>query len=140
MQLNSAVLRETPFRDVHVRHHFQARDDSRLQQAQLRRHRYFVQNSVDPIADTQIVFERLDVNVRRTFNNGFANDLIDELDHGSFRVVRVEIGAGLRVLQHLKRAVRFQNLVKRFCAHPVECLHGTQQLRARHQHPLDWFL
>ena len=99
-----------------------------------------MQNSIDPIADTQIVFERFDVNVCRTLDDGFANDLIDELDHGSFRIVRIEIGAGFSVLQHLKRAVRFQNLVKGFCAHAVERFHGTQQLRPGHQHPLDWFL
>ena len=53
LQIDPAVLRQTAFGDVHVRHDFQARDDRRLQQPQLRRHRDFVQNAVDPITNAQ---------------------------------------------------------------------------------------
>ena len=98
MQLDSTVLGQTPFGDVHVGHHFQARDNGRLQQAQLRRYRHFVQDSVDPIPNTQVIFEWLDVNVGRPLDDGLANDLIHELDYRSFRIIGVEIGTGFSVL------------------------------------------
>src|SRR5437870_12035882 len=47
LQIHATILRQSAFGDVHVRHYFQARDDGRLQDAQLRRHSDFVQNSVD---------------------------------------------------------------------------------------------
>src|SRR5206468_10647753 len=37
-QIHSAILRQSALRDVHVRHHLEARDDGRLQDAQLRWH------------------------------------------------------------------------------------------------------
>jgi len=55
-----------------MRHHFQARDDGRLQEAQLRRDRDLVQDAVDAVTNTQVVFERLDMDVGRAFANRFA--------------------------------------------------------------------
>ena len=140
LQIHAAILRQTPLGDVHVRHHFQARDDGRLQDAQLRRHRDFVQNSVDAITNAQIVFERLDVNVGRALDDRFANDLVHELDDRRFRIVRVQVGARLGVLQNFERAIRFQNFVERFRADAVKRFHRAQKLRARHQHPFRRFL
>jgi len=48
------------------------------QQPQLRRDRYLVQNSVDSIANAKIVLEWFDVDVGRTFQNCFANNLVHE--------------------------------------------------------------
>jgi hypothetical protein len=138
--LNSAILGQTPLGDVHVRHHFQTRNDGRLQQAQLRRHRDFVQDSIDPIANTQVVLQRLDVNIGCAFDDRFADDLVDEFDDRRFRIVRVEVGAGLRLLQWFESAIGLENFIERFRAHAVERFHGPQQLGARHQHPLRWFL
>src|SRR5437764_229947 len=59
LQINAAILRKTPLSDVHVRHYFQAGDDGRLEQAKLRRHSHFVQDSVDAITNAKIVFQWL---------------------------------------------------------------------------------
>ena len=80
LQIDAAVLRQAALGDVHVRHDFQARDDGRLQHAQLRRHRDFVQDAVDAVTNAQIVLQRLDVNIRGALDDRFADDLVDELD------------------------------------------------------------
>ncbi len=98
LQIDAAVLRQAALRDVHVRHDFEARDDRRLQQTQLRRHRDFMQDAIDAITNAQIVLQRLDVNVRRAFHDRFANDLVDELHDRRFRIVRVQIRARLDIL------------------------------------------
>src|ERR1700758_2763409 len=74
LQIHSAILGQPAFSNVHVRHHFQARDDGRLQDAQLRRHSDLVQNSVNSVPNPQIVFERLDMDVGSTLQDRFAND------------------------------------------------------------------
>src|SRR5438552_6021865 len=51
LQIHSPILGQPAFSNVHVRHHFQARDDRRLQDAQLRRHGNSVQNSVNSISN-----------------------------------------------------------------------------------------
>ena len=66
-----------------------------------------MQNSVDPIPNPQIVLERLDVNVGRALDNRLANDLVHEFDDRRFRIVRIQVGGGFRVLQNLERTVRF---------------------------------
>src|SRR2546430_1947193 len=81
LQIHAAILGQPTLSDVHVRHYFQARDDGRLQHTQLRRHRDFVQNSVDSIPNSQIVFERFNVNIGGALDNCFANDLVHEFYH-----------------------------------------------------------
>ena len=99
LQIDAAVLRQTALGDVHVRHHFEARNDGRLEKAQLRRHRDFVQDAVDPVTNAQIVLERLDVNIGGAFLDRFPDDLVNELHDRRFRIVRVQVGAGLDVLK-----------------------------------------
>ncbi len=107
--------------------------------AQLRRHRDLMQNAVDAITNAQIVLERLDVNVGGALDDRFADDLIDEFHDRSFRIVRIQIGAGFRVLQHFERAVGLENLVECLRAHAVKRFHRAQNLGARHQHPFGRF-
>jgi hypothetical protein len=61
--LNAAILRKTALGDVHVGHHFDARDDRKREMTRGRRH--FVKRTVDAIADFEFVFERLEVNIAR---------------------------------------------------------------------------
>ena len=79
-EIDAAILRQPALGDVHVRHHFQAREDRRLKKPKLRRHGNFVEDAVDAVADAQIVFERLDVDVGGALVDGFADDLVHELD------------------------------------------------------------
>ena len=91
-----------------------------------------MQNSIDAITNTQIVLKRLNVNVRRAFENCFANDLVNEFDHGSLGIVGVQFNRNFSFLKHFKRAVAFQDFVKCFCTDAVERFHCAQKLRARH--------
>ena len=61
--LNAAVLRQPSFGDVHVRHHFHARDHGQREMARRRRH--FVERAIDAITNFEFVFERLEMNVAR---------------------------------------------------------------------------
>ncbi len=139
LQIHAPILGQTAFRDVHVRHHLQPRDDGRLQYTQLRRDGHFVQNSVDPIPNAQIVFQRLDVNIGRALDNCLANDLVHEFHHRGFGIVGIQLDRGFRILKHFEGAVRFQDFIERFRADAVERFHCAQKLRARHQHPFDRF-
>ena len=94
-----------------------------------------MQNPIDPIADAQIVFQRLDMNVGCTFDDGLANNLVYEFDDGRLRIVRIQVGARLSVLQHLEGAVRLQNFIESFRADAIESLDCAQELRTRHEHP-----
>ena len=87
-----------------------------------------MQDSIDPIANAQIVLQRLDVNIGGALDDRFADDLVDEFDDRSFRIVRVEVGAGLRFLQWFESAIGLENFIKRFRAHAVERFHSPQQL------------
>src|SRR5262249_28709793 len=139
-QVHSTILGQSPLGDVHVRHHFQARDDGRLQDAQLRRHSNFVQNSVYSISNPQIVFERLDMNVGRALHDGFPDDLVYEFHHGGFRIVGIQLDGGFGVLQDLKGPVCFKDLIERFRADAIESLDRAEKLGTGHQHPLGRFL
>ena len=70
-----------------MRHDFESRNDGALEHAQLRRHGDFVQNAIDPVPNAQIIFERLDVNIGGALDNRFTDDLVDEFDDRSFRIV-----------------------------------------------------
>ena len=105
----------------------------------MRRHRDFVQDSIDSIPDAQVVFQRLDVNISGALRNRFADDLVNEFHHGRLRIIRIQLNGGLGVLQRIHRTSRLQNLVESFCANAIEGLHCPQQLRPWHQHPFSWF-
>src|SRR5206468_8243841 len=84
--VDTTVLRETFFRDVHPRHNFDTGDERRLEPFQLRRHRSLVQNTVDTIANAQLVFGRFKMNVRRAIFESFPDDLVNELDDAGFLI------------------------------------------------------
>ncbi len=135
LQIHAPVLRQSPLGDVHVRHHFQSRNDRRVQQAQLRGHRDFVQDPVDPVTNANVALERLDMNIGRALHDRFANNLVHEFHHRRFRIVRADVGCGFAFLQNFEVALRFENLVERFRANAVERFHRAEELPARHQHP-----
>ena len=119
-----------------MRHDFEARNDGALQHAQLRRHGHLVQDAVDAVADAQIVFQRLDVDIRGALVDRFADDLVDEFNHARLRVV---IGDVLRLLALLAAVVGargLQDLLEGFRAHAVERLDGADELPARDDDPL----
>src|SRR5438874_9901266 len=135
LQIHAPVLRQPPLRNVHVRHYLQARNDGRLQNAQLRRHGDLVQNSVNSVPNSQIIFEWLNMDVSRAFHDRFADDLVYELHNGGFRIVGIEFDGGLGVLQCLERTVRLKDLVESLRTDSIERFHCPQKLRTRHQHP-----
>jgi hypothetical protein len=90
-QADAAVLRQALLGDVHVAHDLDAGNDGGLEPLQLRRHRGLVQHAVHPVADAQVHFLRLQMNVGRAVLVGFPDDLVHELDHGGFLVQLAEV-------------------------------------------------
>ena len=79
------------------------------------------------------------MNVSRALHDRFTNNLVHEFDDGCFRIVRIQIGACLRVLQNLEGAVRFQNFIESFRADAVESLDCAQELCTRDEYPFRRF-
>jgi hypothetical protein len=44
----------------------------------------FAQNAIHAVADLEIRFERLDVNIGRTFPDGFEKKIVDQFDDAGF--------------------------------------------------------
>ena len=76
--LDAAILREAALGDVHVRHHFHARNDRQREMARRRRH--FVKRAVDPVADLEFVLEGLEMDVARPVLDRLIQNQIDEAD------------------------------------------------------------
>jgi len=76
--LDAAVLRDPPFRDVELRHDLDAGEDRRLQLKRGGRH--LLEHAVDPEAHAQLPFVRLDVDVARTAPHRLGDEGVDELD------------------------------------------------------------
>ena len=74
--LNAAVLRQAALGDVHVRHHFDARNDRQREMARRRRH--FVKRAIDAVANFEFVLERLEMDVARPVLDRLIQDQIDE--------------------------------------------------------------
>ena len=58
-----------------------------------------MQNSINPITNAQVILERLNMDVRRPFENCLANDLVNEFDYGRFGVVGVQLVRGFAFLK-----------------------------------------
>ena len=59
--LDATILRQPAFGDVHVRHHFHARNDRQCQMPRRRRH--FVKRAIHAITNFEFVFEWFEMNV-----------------------------------------------------------------------------
>src|SRR5438093_13738539 len=59
LQIHSPILRQPALSNVHMRHHFQARDDVRLQDSTLRRDIDFALDSGNTISNLRSVLDRL---------------------------------------------------------------------------------
>src|SRR4029078_10798965 len=79
--LDAAVLRATPLRNVHFRQDFDARDDRSQQTA--RRAIALMANAIDAVANSDDFFKRLHVDVRGSQLNCLGDHELDEADDGS---------------------------------------------------------
>ena len=70
---NAAILRQAFFRDVQMAEDFDARNNRRLEPLELGRHRNFLQDAVNPVADAKFIFEGFEMNVRRAQFHGVRN-------------------------------------------------------------------
>ncbi len=82
-------------------------------------HGDFVEDAVDAVADAEIVFERLDVDVRRALGDGFADDLVDELDHAGLGIVVRDVERGV-LLDALEGAVVLEDFLEDIRADAVQ--------------------
>ena len=90
LEVDAAILRHAALGDVEIGHDLDARNHAGLQHLDLSRHGHLVEHAVDAVADAQIVFQRLDVDVSRALLERRAHDLVDETDDGRLGVVLVE--------------------------------------------------
>src|SRR6516165_1391500 len=81
-QVDSPILGKASFRYIQVRHDFQSRDHRGLKHFDIRRNGDFVKNTIDAIANLQIVLQRFDVNVRRPLFERFPENLVYEFNDG----------------------------------------------------------
>ena len=80
-QLNTTVLSSTTLCNIELRKNFKTRDQSALKT--FRQGFAFDQLTVDSIANTNAIFKRLNVNIRRAQLNGFRNNLVAQTHDGS---------------------------------------------------------
>ena len=80
LDFDAAVLRQAAFGDVELRHQLDAGDDGGLHFA--RRRFLRVQDAVDAVADAELLFERLDVDVAGALLDGLGDHGVDEPDDG----------------------------------------------------------
>ena len=77
-QADAAVLRHAALGDVEARHHLHAADHHRRH---VRRHaQRLAQNAIDPHADDEPGFIRLDMDVRHAVARGIGDDAVDQAD------------------------------------------------------------
>ena len=89
-----------------------------------------MQNTVDAIANAQIVFQRLDVNVCGAFVDGLADDLVDELHHARLRVVAGDVVRLLAIfLIIVTRGLK--QFLKRLGSNAIQRLNRPEQRPSR---------
>ena len=106
--LDAAVLRQAPLGDVHVRHHFDARNDRQREVARRRGH--FVKRAVHAIADFEFVLERLEVNVAGAVLDCLIENKIDKADDR--RGVRFRFDRSGFIFAHLQQLAGFAELLE----------------------------
>ena len=93
--LDAAILRQALLGDVEMAENLDAGNDGRLKPLELGRDRYFLEHAIDTVANTKLVFERFEMNVRRPQFDGVAQHLVDETDDGCVFRRGVQIGVFL---------------------------------------------
>ncbi len=123
--------------DIQVGHDLDTRDDGGLEPDQAGRHRRLVQNTVDPVANTELRLHRFHMNIRRALLHRFPDDLVHELDNRGLLVElgHIDLGQGL-IHGHLE-AVVLHHAVDRLGTDPVESLGGLGDIGRRTQGQLD---
>ena len=85
--LDSSVLRDALFGNLHLRHDLYARDDGLLEA--LRRRIHFSQGSVDTVTDAELLLHRFDMNIGSLHFDGGRDKHRRELYNGSVITRRV---------------------------------------------------
>ena len=99
------------------RHDLDAGDQGRLKALQLRWHRRLMQDAVDAVADAQLVFRRLEMNVRGAVLVCLPDDLVDELDDAGFLIALGDFLVRRQI--EIERRVVLVQFAERFGANAV---------------------
>ncbi len=137
LDLESAVLRQSPLGDVEVGEDLDAADDRVLKLADGRRHVRVLEHAVDAVAHAKVVLERFAVDVAGPLVDRFEQYLVDELDdRGLLGHLDVEIARlDLLLVDDLELgALLFDHLRQHFAADAVEILDELVDFRAGRQH------
>jgi hypothetical protein len=133
---DSTVLRQSLLGNIQMAENFYARNDGGLKAFDLRRHRNFLQHTVDAVANAQFVFEGFEVNVRRAQLDGVAQHLIDEANDRRVLGGVVEVRVFLVFIDDLERRFFFER-ADGVSADAEALLHFALDDFARREHRLE---
>jgi hypothetical protein len=125
---------QTLLGDIQVGHDLDARDDRGLEAVQLRRHIDLVQDAVDAIADAQLLFHRLDMDVGCALRSASAmiwlTKLTIEASWPSSLRSALPTGVGIHIVPAI-----LQHLLHRLGAHAVKLARGLLEILQRRSAP-----
>ena len=106
--LNPAVLRQSLFGNIHIRHNFNAAQNRWLKL--LGQIADVLQSPIEPVSDLQVIRPRLEVDIAGSLFDGFLKNQIDSFDHRRLRALPALFGqiiAQIRFGLHLDIADSF---------------------------------
>ncbi len=140
LEVDPAILWHAALGDIEPGHDFQTGDDGALECFDIFRHRHLDEAAIDAVADAEIGAERLDVDVRGALVEGFADDLVDELDDGGFLIVVIidDVGFVFAVFEVIVIEIAaFEDLLESIGTHSVETAEGFVEALAGGHAPID---
>ena len=109
-----------------------------MQHAELRRDGDFVEDAVNADADAEVAFEGLDVDIGGAFDDGFADDLVDEFDDAGLGVVVGDVEGGV-LFEGFVGAVVFEDFLEDIGTDAIGGAECAEELGAGGELPADFF-
>jgi len=97
----------------------------------------FVENAIDAIADSQIIFEGFDVDIGGAFHDGFADDLVDEFDHAGLGIIVGDVFGFVLVIGAVGSGGG-EDFVEGFGPDTVDGFDGAKEETAGDDDPIDF--
>ncbi len=121
--LDAPILRQPLFSNVQVAENLDPGNNRRLEPLDLRRHRHVLQHAVNPVANAELLLERLQMDVRSPQLDRIPQHLVDEADDGRLLRGGVQVGVLLVALIHHHEGRFLVQRAQRIRAHPQPLFH-----------------
>ena len=121
-QIDTTVLRKPPFCDIQSRHDLESGNHRALKSLDVLRDRNVEQDSIDSIANTKIIGQGLDMNIRGSLLKGFPDNLVNELHDTCLLILILINDTGLVPLLEVViiKVSPLKNLFEGISSYPVE--------------------